>query len=348
MPPARDGLSVVGTLRRFYSTEGVHLAQGELHILTLAHHICLSMSQNDHFLSPLRYPGSKRRLASFVSHALILNELHPQLYIEPFVGGANVALQLLFDEVVEKVILIDLDPFVANFWKAVFFDTEWLIEQIETIEISIEKWHAFKAFKPESDRDYAQACLFLNRTNFSGILRSEVGPLGGRKQASKYKIDCRFPRETLVRRVERIAEHKKKIEGVWMCSWFEGIQKIQELQSSGQLPTEDVFYYFDPPFFEKASELYRYFFENGDHEKLRDFLLTLNDHWILSYDSSNQIDLLYGDAIQNKTNGTKKQDVELIYSTGIMLGRKPTKEVIISNLKHLPSETRFWKTASGQ
>lgn len=29
MPPARDGLSVVGTLRRFYSTEGVHLAQGD-------------------------------------------------------------------------------------------------------------------------------------------------------------------------------------------------------------------------------------------------------------------------------------------------------------------------------
>lgn len=305
------------------------------------------MPKNDYFLSPLRYPGSKRRLASYVSQALELNERQPQLYIEPFVGGASVGLQLLFDGIVEQVILIDLDPLIANFWKAVFFDTEWLIDQIETIEISIEKWHAYKALSPKNAREYAQACLFLNRTNFSGILRSEVGPLGGREQKSKYKIDCRFPRETLIGRVERIAEHKEKIKGVWMCSWFDGIQKIRDMQSLGQLPTEDVFYYFDPPFFEKASELYRYYFENGDHMKLRDFLLTLDDHWILSYDSSDQLNLLYGDAIQNKTNGTKKHDVELIYSTGIMLGRKPTKEVIISNLKLLPSETRFWKTASG-
>ena len=90
------------------------------------------MPQNDHFLSPLRYPGSKRRLASYVSQALELNDLHPQLYVEPFVGGASVALQLIFDGLVEQAILIDLDPLIANFWKAVFFDTEWLIEQIET------------------------------------------------------------------------------------------------------------------------------------------------------------------------------------------------------------------------
>jgi len=305
------------------------------------------MSQNDYFLSPLRYPGSKRRLANYISQALELNKLQPQLYVEPFVGGASVGLQLLFDGIVEQVILIDIDPLIANFWKTVFFDTEWLIDQIKSMEISIEKWHEYKAFSPETEREFAQACLFLNRTNFSGILRSEVGPLGGREQKSKYKIDCRFPRETLVKRVERIAEYKEKIKGVWVCSWSDGIQKIDDLQSSGQLPTEEVFYYFDPPFFEKASELYRYHFESGDHEKLRNFLLALDDHWVLSYDSSDQIDFLYGDAIQNKTNGAIKHGVELIYSTGIMLGRKPTKEVIISNLKQLPSETRFWKTASG-
>ncbi len=305
------------------------------------------MPQSDYFLSPLRYPGSKRRLASYVSQALQLNKLHPQLYIEPFVGGASVALQLIFDGVVDQAILIDIDPFVANFWKAVFFDTEWLIDQIKTIEISIEKWHEYKALSPKNDREYAQACLFLNRTNFSGILRGEVGPLGGREQKSKYKIDCRFPRDTLVKRVERIAEHKDRIKGIWTCSWSDGIQRIREMQASGELPTEDVFFYFDPPFFEKAADLYRFYFKNGDHEELRDFLLALKDHWILSYDSSDQVSSLYGEAIQNNTNGTRKRDVELIYSIGIMLGRKPTKEVIISNLDHLPTETRFWKTASG-
>ncbi|MGD8753103.1 MAG: DNA adenine methylase [Anaerolineales bacterium] len=305
------------------------------------------MNSNNHILSPLRYPGSKRRLSSYVSKALELNNLNPKLYIEPFVGGASIALQLIFDDAIEQVILIDRDPLIAHFWEAVFFDTNWLVEQIETIEITLEKWHEYKSFKPRNKRDYALTCLFLNRTSFSGIMRGEVGPLGGRDQKSEYKIDCRFPRDTLVRRVKRIAEFKHKVKGIWACKWSEGIHHIREMQLSEDLPNEDVFFYFDPPFFNKAEGLYRYYFDTDDHVELRDFLLILEDHWILSYDNAEEVGRLYGQAIENETNGTKKHDVELIYSTGIMTGLKPTKEVIISNLKELPAETRFWKTASG-
>jgi DNA adenine methylase len=301
---------------------------------------------NDHFLSPLRYPGSKRRLAGYIGEALKANNLNPKLYIEPFVGGASVALQLIVDEVVEKVILIDRDPLIAHFWEVVFFDTSWLIKQIDTIEVSIEKFYEFKGLKPKSKRDHALACLFLNRTSFSGILRSEVGPLGGQKQKSDYKIDCRFPRQTLIYRIEKIAQYKDKIAGIWSCSWQEGVERIRKMQKGNQLPSDDTFFYLDPPFFEKADSLYRFFFQEEDHAVLRNFLVGLKDSWILSYDSSPNVEQLYGDELKNGTNGTKKHDVELIYSTGIMLGRKPTKEVIISNLQQLPSETRFWKTAS--
>jgi D12 class N6 adenine-specific DNA methyltransferase len=48
-------------------------------------------------LSPLRYPGSKRRLASFIAHTLELNDLEPPLFVEPFAGGSSVALQLFHD-----------------------------------------------------------------------------------------------------------------------------------------------------------------------------------------------------------------------------------------------------------
>ena len=306
------------------------------------------MVSNNHFLSPLRYPGSKRRLAGYVSDALELNNLRPKLYVEPFVGGANVALHLLMDDFVEQVILVDLDPLVGYFWEAVFFDTDWLVNQIESIEISIERWYAFKAHEPKTKRDYALSCLFFNRTNFSGILRKEVGPLGGREQKSQYKIDCRFPRDTLIRRIERIAEHREKIAGIWTCSWSDSIERIRKKQLSGALPSKEIFFYFDPPFFNKAGKLYRYYFVDNDHKKLRDFLLDFQDHWILSYDFADQVEALYGEAIKNNKNGASKRDVELIYSTGILPGRKPTKEVIISNLNELPSKTRFWNTASGK
>ena len=68
---------------------------------------------------------------------------------------------------------------------------------------------------------------------------------------------------------------------------------------------------------------------------------------ILSYNSAPQIEALYRNAIQDGTNGAKKHDVELIYSTGIMLGRKPSKEIVISNINQLPAQTKFWKTAAG-
>ena len=125
--------------------------------------------------SPLRYPGSKRRLAKYIQEALTLNDLSPALYIEPFAGGASVALHLLAQDCVERVILIDRDPLVADFWKVVFTDTEWLIDQVLSVAITLENWDAFRAQPEGAPRDNALKCLFLNRTSFSGILIVQVG-----------------------------------------------------------------------------------------------------------------------------------------------------------------------------
>ena len=288
-------------------------------------------------LSPLRYPGSKRRLVNYIRQVMVLNNLTPQLYIEPFVGGGSVSLQLLQENLVEKTILMDLDPWVASFWYMVFFDTEWIIEQIQNANITLENWNRIKQSDPKTTRDQAWACFFLNRTSFSGILERKAGPLGGKEQASEYKIDCRFPRDTLIDRVQRIALFKDKILGVWCTSWEQGIARIRTEQEAGKLPTDNLLFYFDPPFFEKADALYRFYFTSDDHAKLRDALLILTDKWILSYDSADQVEALYGPAIQLKTNGTKKHDVELLYSVSVMQERKKGKEVILSNLERLPS-----------
>lgn len=241
-------------------------------------------------LSSLRYPGSKRRLVGYIREALQANELKPSLYVEPFVGGASVALQLMQDGLVSKVILVDRDPWIASFWHTVFFDTDWLVQQVETMEVTLEKWQQFKQSTPTTIRDQALTGFYLNRTSFSGILEAKAGPLGGKSQKSDYKIDCRFPRETLVRRIEQAAAHREKVHAVWNCSWEAGVAKIRDAQQAGNLPTQDVFFYFDPPFFEKAEDLYRFYFVEDDHKALRDFLLRLEDKWILSYDSADQVE----------------------------------------------------------
>lgn len=296
------------------------------------------MTASKPLLSPLRYPGSKRGLAKYVAKALELNHLNPSLYVEPFVGGGSVALQLLQDSVVEGVIFMDLDPWVASFWTCVFWDTDWLVEQIESSEVSLEQWKLLKESDPKTTREKAWAGFFLNRTSFSGILEDKAGPLGGYNQVSDYKIDCRFPRATLVERVRTIGSYRDRVRAVWCTSWEDGIQKIRVQQQESKLPSTNLFFYFDPPFFQKASRLYRFYFQQNDHCKLRDFLLDLPDKWLLSYDSAEDVAELYGDAIRLGTNGTQHSHIELYYSASAVPQRRRAKEVLLSNLDRLPEE----------
>lgn len=287
--------------------------------------------------SPLRYPGSKRRLVNYIRKTLLLNDLQPSLYVEPFAGGASVALQLIADNMVDQVILVDKDPWITSFWKTVFFDTDWLLGQVQTIDVNLETWYHYKRGQFDDVRGQAMAAFFLNRTSFSGILK-QSGPLGGKTQQSKYPIDCRFPRETLVNRIKAISKYRDRVYAVWDCSWDGALMKIRRLQVDQVLPAKKVFYYLDPPFFEKAELLYRFYFQHDDHIALRDALLELRDPWLLSYDSVDQVEMLYGPALKKGTNGTHRRHVELHYSVGVMSKRNKVKEAIISNLQQLPDE----------
>lgn len=291
-------------------------------------------------ISPLRYPGSKNSLVNYIIDALEINAIKPSVYVEPFVGGGSIAINLLANELVDQVILIDRDPWITGFWKAVFFDTDWIIDQIRNIEVTIENWNLYKNSKPRTIREQAITCLFLNRTSFSGILENRAGPLGGKDQSSEYPIDCRFTattKETIITRIQTISSYRDRIYKIWNCSWNIGIQKIREAQKKGDLPETNLFFYFDPPFFEEADALYRYYFDGNDHKSLRDYLLTLEDKWILSYDSADQVKELYGEAINEQTNGTHNHEIEIIYTIAKVSTRKKGKEQIISNLEHLPA-----------
>ena len=297
------------------------------------------MAQKRTLLSPLRYPGSKRRLIDYIEDSLTINNLRPSLYIEPFLGGGSVAINLLKNNLVEKAILVDRDPWIASFWKVVFNDTVWLSEQIQTIEVSMDQWNYFKNSNPKSIRDQALTCLFLNRTSFSGILEERAGPIGGKNQKSDYPIDCRFTektRKTIINRIKQIAQFQDRVYGIWNLSWEESVQRIRADQALNKLPNTNLFFYLDPPFFEEADALYRFYFENEDHRELRDFLLTLDDKFLLSYDSAEQVEALYGEAIKKGMNGTQRHHIELIYTLARVSKRKKGKEIILSNLEKLP------------
>ena len=111
------------------------------------------------------------------------------------------------------------------------------------IRDSIDTWNECARYKEDaylSDKETYQigfAGLFLNRTNFSGILKA--GPIGGKAQTSKYKLDCRFNKERIIQSILDIAAYKNRV-GVFNEDAIDFMEK--EVKSGSHKP---IFVYID-------------------------------------------------------------------------------------------------------
>ena len=148
--------------------------------------------------SPLRYPGGKSSLNELMKEVLRHNSLRLCTYAEPFAGGCGLALRLMFEGMVSRVFLNDIDPAIWAFWDSVLNQTEQLAQRIEAAEVTVAEWHrqrdTFKAGLDAGSLGLGYAAFFLNRTNRSGIIKGG-GIIGGLDQTGNYKIDCRFNRQ---------------------------------------------------------------------------------------------------------------------------------------------------------
>lgn len=93
--------------------------------------------------SPLRYPGGKNKLSAFIAQVCIENNINGY-YVEPYSGGASVALFLLLEGFVNKIVINDKDRSIYAFWHSVLNKTEPLCEMIAKTEITINEWRKQK------------------------------------------------------------------------------------------------------------------------------------------------------------------------------------------------------------
>ena len=144
--------------------------------------------------SPLRYPGGKSKLAPFVSLAIKKANLQNPVYIEPFAGGAGTALELLFNGIVDEIVINDYDKAIYSMWRAILTNTRKFIYFIENTPLNDVEWRKQKKIYTTQNKKYSIelgfATFYLNRTNRSGIL--SAGPIGGHNQTGNYLIDARF------------------------------------------------------------------------------------------------------------------------------------------------------------
>lgn len=163
--------------------------------------------------SPLRYPGGKGQMYDTIVQILQDNHLENCNYIEPFAGGAGVALKLLSNGIVKSITLNDFDLSIYAFWYSILYDTERFIRKIITVEINMQEWKKQRIIQLEKENvplfDLGFSTFFLNRTNRSGIIKG--GVIGGKNQDSFYKMDCRFNKKRLIALIEKISTLKDKI-----------------------------------------------------------------------------------------------------------------------------------------
>ena len=242
------------------------------------------------FYTPLRYPGGKGQLASWLATVIEHNDLTGGVYVEPYAGGCGAALQLLLTGKVGRIIINDADPAIYAFWWAVLNKSKELQERILHSEVTLaareEQRAVLESPSQYSALDLAFAAFFVNRTSRSGILSG--GVIGGKDQSGKYKIDARFNREDLASRIALIHSRRDDID-------LHGVDALRLINSIRSKLRKRSLIYLDPPYYVKGAQLYRNYYSPSDHEAIASVIKQIQTPWLLTYDDCQPIKEIYKD-----------------------------------------------------
>lgn len=239
-------------------------------------------------LSPLRYPGGKSKFYSYIKDILVCNDLLGETYIEPFAGGAGLALKLLLNDDVKRIVINDYDIAIYAVWHSILYTTNEFCYLIENAVLTQEEWAKQRSIYAARDqKDLLRlgfATLFLNRTNVSGVI--EGGIIGGQQQCGNYKIDARFNKQTLVTKVKQIAQKRDQI--VLLNEDAKELLRPEQLRRFYK-----AFIYLDPPYVKKGAQLYKNAFTEADHIELFQLISSCRRKWVVTYDICPFIESLY-------------------------------------------------------
>jgi DNA adenine methylase len=263
------------------------------------------------YYTPLRYPGGKGKLANYVKIISEENNLMGGHYSEVYAGGAGVALKLLLEGYFDTISINDIDPGIYAFWSSVLNENAALCELIYNTPVDISTWRHQKFVlanhKEHTNLQVGFATFFLNRCNRSGILKG--GVIGGVNQDGKWKLDVRYNKMDLIRRIELIGDFNDRI-------FLFGLDAMDFIIHHHKTYDRKSLLYLDPPYYKKGKGLYRNFYDHNDHLKISKLIKGLDKvNWFITYDNVDQIKEMYSEfrtleyslsyTAQNKTVGSE-------------------------------------------
>lgn len=249
-------------------------------------------------MSFFRYPGGKTKLKNTILSYFELDKGVTE-YREPFFGGGSIGIEFLKINKISNVWINDFDKPLSHLWESVINHPEKLKEKVLAFKPSVEMFDLFKQKLIENNTsDLVEdgfMKLAIHQISYSGLGLKSGGPLGGRKQESEYKIDCRWSPEYICKKIDAI--HSLFNERNCKCTSVDFSELILNKDKK-------AFIYLDPPYYVKGNDLYYHAFSNEDHERLMKLLKKTKHQWVLSYDDCPEIRELYSWATIHSTDVT--------------------------------------------
>jgi DNA adenine methylase len=231
--------------------------------------------------SVFRYPGGKTWFVPHLRKWLRGFPAKPSKLIEPFAGGGIIGLTAAFDNLVETVTFVELDPQIASVWHTILStDAAWLAKKIEAFVFSENNVETVLARSPLSTREKAFQTIVKNRVNRGGILAAGAGRIkageNGKGLASRW-----YP-QTLGKRILAIAALKDRLQFIE----GDGITVIQENASCANHA-----FFIDPPYTaggkRAGSRLYTY--SEIEHKALFETTAHLAGNFLMTYDDAEDV-----------------------------------------------------------
>ena len=262
-----------------------------------------------------RYPGGKLKLAKHIipyfKNACPSINFDGQFdFLEPFVGGGGMTINVAKRFPNAKIIINDLDENIYQFWNILCKSSPENLNEVKNLILNafpdksskmkkLDYFNNLRATKPKTDIEQAFRAVFFNKTTFSGMYFST--PIGGVKQTGKWKVDCYYKPHLLLKRIDNLRNLLIGRTTVTRLHFRDFIVKYMN--------GNNYICYLDPPYYQQGSKLYPVFMQPNEHEELSKILKD-KDNWILSYDIQPEIDELYKWAKREPITMTKSMVIK--------------------------------------
>ncbi len=139
-------------------------------------------------------------------------------------------------------------------------------------------------------------------------------------------MDCRFNKEDLISKILRINKYKNRI----FLTNMDAISFMKNME----LLDKNIFFFIDPPYYNKGSSLYTNFYKPKDHANVCNYISKLTKPWLITYDNTEEIRELY--------KNYRKFSFEINYS--LQKKRKGSEILITSDNIYIGNEINRYQS----